>query len=440
MTPINRREVVLWWLWVFTASVLSWCTNQSQSDVSKLLATKAEVEVLRPWVIKLDYILDDKEYQFIIYKISNNSFQVRVNYHNYISELWRDDWENLKVQEDAIPWFSSSIVKYENERDFWMKLWRIIDRYVWTERWRIPSKSDQIYRLLLWDSKVSSTKQKIDSSNKLSSYRQKPVDLWYKEKHKEKNISWITAWFWDRNTMQWRILRCLRWKNITEAVEDRYGIPHGLLLAMMAQEWYGDPTLPNLWWDGGLWLIHIQATNAHHYGLNTLKRYNNWMRDTRHGKEINKVLKKENFDLRELIQHDDRFHPIMAVDVAARFLMDKKRQAERKWLSKRDKKNVWIFALKRYSWRGLSDYAYPVLKFWHALCAVTDYDMPKFSSDLRYPTSPKSIARLEESMDNMKLRIWWKSARYEDYLDYNYEHNYNYDLKKYQNIWKYPNT
>lgn len=33
-----------------------------------------------------------------------------------------------------------------------------------------------------------------------------------------------------------RVARCLRWKPVTDAVEDRYHIPRGLLMAMMAQE------------------------------------------------------------------------------------------------------------------------------------------------------------------------------------------------------------
>ena len=435
---LNRREVLLW-LWTVSVSWLSWCVDEWKDNVSSLLKTKAEVEKLRKGVIKLDYILGDKEYQFILYKTWSNGFQVRGNHHNYISELWRDDWENLKEKDTKIPWFSNTTISYVSERDFWLKLGKILDVYVWAERWRIPKESDEIYKLLWWDNSIQTSEESVESKWKLTSYRQKPIDLWYREKHREETIWWVTVWFWDRNTIQWRILRCLRWKNITEAVEDRYGIPHGLLLAMMAQEGYWDPTLPNLWWDGWLGLIHIQATNAANYWLKTLKRYNNWMRDIRHWKEINKALTRENYDLKELIEYDDRFHPIMAVDVAARFLMDKKRQAERKWLSKTDQKNVWIFALKRYSGRWLWDYAYPVLKFWHAVCAVTDYKMPKFSNNLKYPTSQKSIITMKDSIDDMKLSIWWKSSTYEDYLDYNYAHNYNYDLKKYQNIWKYPN-
>jgi hypothetical protein len=33
-----------------------------------------------------------------------------------------------------------------------------------------------------------------------------------------------------------RVSRCLRRKPVTDAVEDRYNIPRGILMAMMAQE------------------------------------------------------------------------------------------------------------------------------------------------------------------------------------------------------------
>lgn len=41
-------------------------------------------------------------------------------------------------------------------------------------------------------------------------------------------------------------MRCLRRKKLTDAAEEKYGIPSNLLLAMMAQEGMGDPTLPNI--------------------------------------------------------------------------------------------------------------------------------------------------------------------------------------------------
>jgi len=43
------------------------------------------------------------------------------------------------------------------------------------------------------------------------------------------------------------------------------------------------------------------------------------MRDTKHGKEINKVLDKYD-DVKKLISYDDRFHPIIGLDCSARFL------------------------------------------------------------------------------------------------------------------------
>ena len=38
------------------------------------------------------------------------------------------------------------------------------------------------------------------------------------------------------NGIEGRVMRCLRWKPLTDAAEKKYGIPPNLLLAMMAQE------------------------------------------------------------------------------------------------------------------------------------------------------------------------------------------------------------
>jgi len=102
-------------------------------------------------------------------------------------------------------------------------------------------------------------KKNSDSQKKSLDIRKKPIELWYKEINKEKTL-WIILP--DKYSAQWRILRCMRWEAATNAVEHKYGIPSWLLIAMMAQEWMWDPTMPNLSWDGGLWLIHIQAINA----------------------------------------------------------------------------------------------------------------------------------------------------------------------------------
>ncbi|MEI8092376.1 MAG: hypothetical protein WCG98_09770 [bacterium] len=66
-------------------------------------------------------------------------------------------------------------------------------------------------------------------------------------------------------------------------------------------------------------LIHIQAKNAADFGLDTLPRFTEGMQDFKHGALITDKLKKTK-DVKQLISFDERFHPIMSIDCAARFL------------------------------------------------------------------------------------------------------------------------
>ena len=136
-----------------------------------------------------------------------------------------------------------------------------------------------------------------------------------------------------------RIMRCLRRKPLTDEAEKKYGIPPNLLLAMMAQEGLWDPTLPNImnwktdqktgkqkitksdWWLG---LIHIQGANAEDYGLRVIQtkpweKNSRAMQDTLLWKKILSLYEKTQ-DTNKLAQYDDRWNPVLAVDVAARFL------------------------------------------------------------------------------------------------------------------------
>jgi hypothetical protein len=51
------------------------------------------------------------------------------------------------------------------------------------------------------------------------------------------------------------------------------------------------------------------------------------MIDDKHAKCINDTLNTCNKNLSKLIEYDDRFHPVMAVDCAARFLLNCKKNA-----------------------------------------------------------------------------------------------------------------
>ncbi len=116
------------------------------------------------------------------------------------------------------------------------------------------------------------------------------------------------------------ILRSLRFKNITDAVEKKYKLPDNLLLAMIMHESGGVDLLPNSSDDGGIGLIHMQPKLAKQFGLETYKNCQKLV-CKKHGKELRKLIVKNNYDRKKLIDYDDRFHPILNIDAAARMLV-----------------------------------------------------------------------------------------------------------------------
>lgn len=278
----------------------------------------------------------------------------------------------------------------------------------------------------------------IENDPKKIDLKKKPINLWYKEINKEKKI---TINLPDAYSAQWRILRCMRWKSMTDAVEDKYDIPRWLLLAMMAQEGMGDPTMPNLGWDWWLWLIHIQGKNAADYWLKTLPRYNEGMRDLKHGEEINKAKKENGDDVKKLIKVDDRFHPLMGLDCSARFLKDVYNRTDA-WPDRR------INALKKYSGRPtLNEYVRPVVKYWLLVNEYTWDSLPNFTTStnkeiqkmrdakqitLSWVTVPLDIVKT--SSEKLSITLDWKPASYEQYLSYFNQQAVNYWLNDYKKL------
>lgn len=117
-----------------------------------------------------------------------------------------------------------------------------------------------------------------------------------------------------------QILRGLRFQNITKKIEEKYHLPENMLLAMIIHESGGVDLLPNSIDDGGIGLIHMQSSLAKKFGLKTYKDCNKLV-CKKHGKEIRQLIKIYNFDRKKLISYDDRFHPILNIDAAARMLV-----------------------------------------------------------------------------------------------------------------------
>ncbi len=315
-----------------------------------------------------------------------------------------------------------------SRRDFLKKLWLVS----W---WAIilGSWSKLLYDILTDDSTPNKQKESIQVN--INSLRDKPIHLWYQAIVKDKDIAFLNN-TWSKFSMLSRVSRCLRWKPLTDVVEDRYWIPRWLLMAMMAQEWMWDPTMPNLSWDGGLGLIHIQAINAHDFGLKTLPRFTKQMRDTKHGNLIKKKLKDNKYDLSKLVEYDDRFHPVMAVDVAARFLMDCKRRAWN-WTDAR------IHALRYYSWRWYSWkwwYGYNIIEYRSIINDITwDWFPKNFSKNIYkdIQNCKKQNSSIKQRLNNLEFVIDWEKTWYDWYLAYFEESMQNFELQRYMQIGTY---
>jgi len=207
--------------------------------------------------------------------------------------------------------------------------------------------------------------------------------------------------FSDRGRME----RSLRWEDITDAVEHRYGIPDGYLLGMVAQESMGDPTLPNLIGDAGLGLIHMQPLLTNAYGLRMITNSRK-LRDFNQGKRINRILREMNYDLVDLTAHDDRWHPVKNVDAAARMLADHYQRT-----------GSWDAALRRYA--GRRSYPSKVTRF------------ARLSSDDDY------LTELAADFDarNRSLVVDGKPLTYARYLDIAHKQNAcQFGISKYRTL------
>lgn len=267
----------------------------------------------------------------------------------------------------------------------------------------------------------------------------KPSGIQLVEK-KEKKDKLILHNFPKDNEVAGRVMRCLRRKALTDEAEKKYGIPQNLLLAMMAQEGLWDPTLPNIMnrktdektgkkkitkSDWGLGLIHIQGANAEDYGLKVIQtkpweKNSRAMQDTILWKKI-LSLYEHTQDTNKLAKYDDRWNPVLAVDVAARFLRD---MYERYGAGKG--KDAWIYALNRYSWRKRTDYATKVISYW-TLLDQYEYgeksQIPDFSKEVndvvkKYTADTSRITTLKNKVDSVSIELnetpWW----FKEYLEY----------------------
>ena len=204
------------------------------------------------------------------------------------------------------------------------------------------------------------------------------------------------------------ILRCLRFKNVTEKVEEKYGLPKNILLAMVMQESGGVDLLPNSRDDGGLGLCHMQPSVAKEFGLKIYQNCDKLV-STKHGKALRKLIKKYKYDRKKLIKYDDRFHPILNIDAAGRMLAYYGNK-------KKIKETQLKTAIYRYA--GARNYQ----KYYDRLLIYK-----------KRIEDEKLIEEVRKAFNkaNPKLTINGKKGDFDGYINAHQQQNINYGLNKY---------
>jgi hypothetical protein len=205
------------------------------------------------------------------------------------------------------------------------------------------------------------------------------------------------------------ILRSLRFKNITDKIEKKYMLPENLLLAMIMQESGGIDLLTNSSDDGGVGLIHMQPNMAKKFGLNTYKKCDKLV-CKEHGEEIRQLIKDNNYDRKKLIMYDDRFHPILNIDAAARMLM---------FYKTGNQTQDTPIKTAIYGYAGKYNYQ----KYYENIVLY----MEKLSDK-------EFIEGLEKDFNeqNKDLKLNGKSCNFWQYINAHQEQNINYGLQEYE--------
>ena len=337
----------------------------------------------------------------------------------------------------ALLWYNRSSIGNNLESNYHKEIVETIEPKEPLEEWVYYSDAEDLGSNSMWHIYQEKYRHNIPTLKLSSSdIYKKPLDLNYKNIIKDKKISI------DRSSSDVtnRVVRVLRFADISDKIESLYGIPNGLLLALAAHESTWNPLLPNLWWDGWAWLSHIQWINAKRFWLSTLPLYNNKMVDREHGKKIKQALEKSSMHMEYMIDKDDRFHPVLGLDVVWRFILDLKR-----WKSRNHSwQDLWLHILKWYSGRWDS-YIYEILDYWYTIQSYRWKKLPRFSEwyenyikwlennvDIR-----KKLIDGEDVVEWTRTHTWFRSqidgqsVSTEEYFQYFKDRLVNYEFDKY---------
>jgi hypothetical protein len=227
-----------------------------------------------------------------------------------------------------------------------------------------------------------------------------------------------------------KMIRTLRYKNLTDAVEHRYNLPSGILLAMVMEESTGVDLLPNARGDGGFGLSHMQGATAAEYGLETFGGCTAMVcdgKDSRsckgdngellnHAKDLAELMKAKHDDRPALIDADERLHRLLNLDAVGRMLAAGIGGPKIAGLGS------FRTAIRRYSGK------YNYEKYWA--------DIRTNMKDLDNSVMLDALAD-EFNAHNAQLRIDGTPADFYEYLKRSQQENENYDLEAYKKMTKY---
>ncbi len=267
-----------------------------------------------------------------------------------------------------------------------------------------------------------------------ASYKDLKPDLGFKQIYPEpefKNLSLFKpAGRFGTEGDDAKVIRAWRFKNITDAVEKRYNLPHCLILAMVIIESNGIDLLPNGQGDGGFGLCHMQPATAKEFGLHTYQnckamicngKHSGCCKDKEghklnHAKGLANLIKAKNYDKRLLIKYDDRLHPILNLDAVGRMLAS---HIKGKRIGKLSPTETAI-----YRYAGPHNY--------HSYQKKVKY----YTMLLR---NENYIAGLKERFNqiNPNLEINSQPGDFDLYIQASQEQNFNYGLAEYQKLPRY---
>jgi len=204
------------------------------------------------------------------------------------------------------------------------------------------------------------------------------------------------------------ILRTLRFKNITDKIERKYGLPDNVLMAMIMQESCGADLLLNSLNDGGAGLCHMQGYMARLFSLKVYMNCNE-IRCLKHGNDLRRLINSSPMDRKFLYRYDERFHPILNLDAAGRMLAYY-------MAGPQTKISPFRTAICAYAGRyNYAAYFKSIMKY------------RRIIGDSRYIDQ----VRTEFNKRNRKLHIGSRLSDFDDYIQYHQRQNRNYGLDLY---------